>query len=178
MIAASSSADYHPQMSLVREKIQPLVDSGTADYGAAVTFVGGDWNFLAKGESRVMLHKPKDNKTLHNDYVFFPNLWSDILRESIELQQWGLTHFDQSTMSTSRIDRLYISTPAWALANVNALGSTSTSPHNLYGEGVSDHAPVLYGLHPPKVRHHGIQPIGREIFESKWFTEFHDDLVT
>lgn len=68
------------------------------------------------------------------------------LGSMVEIQQTLPTYFTPTSLTCSRIDRVFTSTPGWILTLVCASASLLARPRQLHEEGVSDHAPVSPSL--------------------------------
>ena len=137
-------------MAVVERTIRSLIDDGIARYKEVMTLLAGDMNFLAPGEHRLLIEKPRDLLHARNDHSFHDATWGRIFEGMVELQQQSHTHYDHASLSLSRIDRLYMAAPPWIIANVVWKATIMCQPQLLFDEGISDHAPVLFMLTPPK----------------------------
>ena len=54
-------------MMLVESSIRPLIDQSLSSYSNTITFVAGDWNFLANGDARLVINNPFDDLNASND---------------------------------------------------------------------------------------------------------------
>ena len=70
-------------------------------------------------------------------------LWGQILEGWTEVIQPFPTHFDAKGNSCSRIDRAWVCGPSSLLIKLRVMSFVISSPEELFGEGLSDHAPLV-----------------------------------
>ena len=139
------------------------------DPSSFVAFVQGDFNFISHGESRFFA--ANQTRRSESNSGTMCRRWHDVLDGFVELKQESPTHFVPSSMSLSRIDRVYTSAPSWMVASLHVNGSVIDPPQVLFQKRISDHSPVLtrIAVHAPKPR--GEQPIPHEVAASPQFAE-------
>ena len=70
-------------------------------------------------------------------------LWGKILEGWTEVIQPFPIHFDASGNSCSRIDRAWVFGPSSLLIKLRVMSFVISSPEEYFGEGLSDHAPLI-----------------------------------
>ena len=73
-------------------------------------------------------------------------LWKGILAKATEIAQPMPTHFDFASKSCSRIDRCWAFGPSNLLIKLQVRSHVVGTPEEYYGNGLSDHAPVVVSL--------------------------------
>ena len=58
------------------------------------------------------------------------------------IEQGDATRFDNGSLSTSRLDRLYTSIPPWALLVCDVSSATLLDPRQAHDKKLSDHSPA------------------------------------
>ena len=94
-------------------------------------FVGGDFSFHAPGEAPIKLASPQRAETsapLVAPPGPYQSTWQSILCRLTEVEQGDARRFDHGSLSTSRLDRLYTSIPAWALLNCEVSAAAALRP--------------------------------------------------
>ena len=84
-------------------------------------------------------------------------LWGQILEGWTEVIQPFPIHFDASGNSCSRIDRAWVCGPSSLLIKLRVMSFVISSPEDLFGEGLSDHAPLVLSFGK-------VDPIGNTSF--------------
>ena len=105
------------------------------------------------------------------------SVFQNVLDSMVEIQQTLPTHFTPASLTCSRIDRVFTSTPGWILTSVCASASLLAQPRELHDEGIDDHAPVAASLTLRRSLPKDQQPIPRFVIESTHFKKRHDELV-
>lgn len=95
----------------------------------------------------------------------------------VEFQQTAPTHFSPVSLTCSRIDRIYTTTPGWILTSVWTSAVLSAQPRDLHESRISDHAPVSACMSLKRRLPKELQPIPKYVAESMHFKKRHDELV-
>ena len=77
-------------------------------------------------------------------------LWNSILNSLIELHQPHPTHFVAETLSLTRLDKGYTTTPGSLRIKMGIAASIVESADNLAYRGISDHSPVGFSCSAPE----------------------------
>ena len=80
-------------------------------------------------------------------------LWKGILAMGTEIAQPMPTHFDFANKSCSRIDRAWAFGPSNFLIKLQVRSHVVGTPEEYYGNGLSDHAPLIVSLGPMDLVH-------------------------
>ena len=140
----------------------------------------GDWNFLAPGESQMSIASPVSCTSaadVGSTCSRYQQLWQAVLDLMVEFQQVAPTHFSPASLTCSRIDRIFTSTPGWIVTSVRTRASLCAQPRELHETGISDHAPVSASMTFRRQLPREKQPIPRHVAESAHFKKKHDELV-
>ena len=160
-----------PETSLVVDRILDDVNTAKRYPMTRAIVFGGDFNFHEKGEGRFHIRQPgKRYDTNHNDRAC-SGPWARLIDAAIELMQPDHTHITTSSMTTARLDRIYLGAPSWAMTGLSCNGSTMDTPQNVYQRSLSDHAPVQVRIAPMRCRPPSSQPIAHSVAASKFFRE-------
>ena len=138
---------------------------------SSVLFVGGDFNFLPRGEERYAVKRPPGQSGGSNNMAGNPvnSQWVEMCESLIDIQQSEPTHFHSASMSLARLDRLYTSLPASATRNCASSCVRTECPQKLHGKQVSDHAPVRAVFAAAARTPLAEQPIPVEVIDSPYF---------
>ena len=92
-------------------------------------------------------------------------LWNSILNSLIELHQPHPTHFVAETLSLTRLDKGYTTTPGSWLIKMGIAASIVESADNLAYRGISDHSPVGFSCSAPERKSSSFQNSAQRIAE-------------
>ena len=146
---------------------------------SAVVVIAGDWNFAADGDRSFAMADAEacftSSAPPHKRQHAVP--WSSVLAGCTDIHAKFMTHWSETFCSASRLDRVYVSLPVWALisaaVSASVIGDT-LSPAN---RGVSDHVPVKIVFARP-ARPAADQPVPPWICKLPCFKAFLDEIVT
>ena len=80
---------------------------------STTVLAAGDWNFLAPGEVMHSVVAPSSSPPRADSLVKvrpFQSRWQAVLNKLLELDQPEMTHYNVSSLTVARIDRIYSST--------------------------------------------------------------------
>ena len=156
------------------------VEEADGDSLRRAVWSAGDWNFLAPGETQLSIASPVACSSAPDNCSPLSSnqtTWQETLGRMTELQQSAPTRFSTSSLTCSRLDRIYTSTPGWILTSLSARAFLFAQPRELHERGVSDHAPVCAAQSMRRRLPRDLQPIPRDVIESIHFKEKHDQLA-
>ena len=143
----------------------------------SVVIVAGDFNNLARGESRHYLTHPMKAGTRTSDSTSNDNPWQQIFENFTEVHQNMPTHYVPGNSSMGRLDRIYITTPPWILQMVKATCSISESCKTLYDSGISDHSAVSMSIGLAPQLPPTLWPIPKYVFDNPEFIRVHEQIA-
>ena len=86
---------------------------------SAVVVIAGDWNFAADGDRSFAMADAEacftSSAPPHKRQHAVP--WSSALAGCTDIHANFMTHWSETFCSASRLDRVYVSLPGWALVN-------------------------------------------------------------
>ena len=138
--------------------------------GDSGVIILGDFNFSAKGDTRFHHLDPEFKIPVPaSDKSHKIAVWKTLDRMT-EIAQADPTHFCKGNGLLSRLDRIYVSTPPWALLQMQVT-CVSQDPYRLFQEGLSDHAAVtaVFATRSALPGHH--RPIPRSVTRDARFSK-------
>ena len=163
----------------ITSEISREIDSAKENPMKRTVIVAGDWNFLAPGEKQHSLAAPTRLKVAADAITpvrQHQSRWQAIIDNLTELQQTDLTHYVPGSLTEARLDRVYTTSPSWALINAGFCGSVVKSARESHETGLSDHAAVVISAKLVPALPEECRPIPRYVTDNKKFIEFHDAL--
>lgn len=124
-------------------RLASIVKHAQADPPRKVAIFLGDWNVDAPGEAPISASGERGQSRAG------PAALRAVLGKMVEAHQPRPTRADPGAGTlTSRIDRIYISTPGWLLLRMDVRAWADKDPLWLHARGISDHAPVFVRVAP------------------------------
>ena len=114
-----------------------------------ILIVTGDFNFLPPGEYRRSIADPNGTRSaVHPDSNpgQLMNVFQPVLDKLIDIAGDLDTRYDSASQLCSRLDRIYISLPAWLVTQLHFQSSVASAPHSLHDLKISDHAPAILSI--------------------------------
>ena len=157
---------------LFREINKAYTHAGRDLSASSFVVVLGDFNFVPPGE--VALRSPPSPgaaQLTSSAASADPRRWAATLAPFTEIFQPDITRFGpvrcplDPVFLGSRLDRILVSLPAWALMQLGASARLLAPAAKCYHDGVSDHAPVRCSLSTKAPLAPHLRPIPR------WITE-------
>ena len=105
------------------------------------------------------------------------NVFQPVLDKLIDIAGDLDTRYDSASQLCSRLDRIYISLPAWLVTQLHFQSSVASDPHSLHDLKISDHAPAILNISEKKYLKQEELPIPRFVFNSPLYSETLDALV-
>ena len=125
-------------------------------------FVLGDFNF-SSADMPAVKASTAELATEQSGTRPGQKAFEDALSSLVELATTTHTRFDASGNAFTALDRVFCSTPSWALVSRSVSASVLACPQRLSRDGISDHAPVeveiaIRPMLPPSQRaiHHAV----------------------
>ena len=139
--------------------------------------LAGDFNFLSPGDFPLPLSRstaPSDfpsNASPHTK-------WNLLLAPFTEIQPLEHSHFNASSDSLSRLDRIYVLAPPWVFTKLKCAGTILSDPILLHSQKISDHAPVCIRISSPSPMPKLQQPLPAFLFKTPEYRLIHDQLLS
>ena len=168
------------ELSLLCKDMAADIATANSEPSGYNCIVGGDFNF---GPHDVPTFRPELVPTAGpaNRAILTPRqgqrAFENALADATEISPTAHTHFDLKHNSFSGIDRVFVTTPPWALLAHQVCVNVHACPQQLRALAVSDHSPVTvtFRLHNQKqAQSHAIPA---SIFRDPLFKQMHDVLV-
>ena len=157
-------------LSLLLGRIRRDLELAADNPDSVLVVLAGDFNLLARGETQTRLSRPvPPSESIGVIHQASP--WDSIFGGLTELKHGADTHYTPSSDSSSRIDRIFISSPPWVILQIEPHLKLWAEPKMLHEQGISDHAPfsgTFTGKPPPPQKN---QPISKSIAGSQRFKE-------
>jgi hypothetical protein len=147
-----------------------------------MVFVMGDFNILPPGETATKLDSTFQTIGARETPQKYPETyrWEKALQGLTELHQFEPTPVrvdgDVTHLTASRLDRVYISTPAWALMQMRATARVTIPVTRCHKEKISDHAPVRTSLSCKSLLPKHMRPIPKWLAKHPIFKQVLADL--
>ena len=131
----------HLDRLFIRDRAQP---------DTSFSLLVGDVNFRADDEQRFKVGRPLAPSSLWHSTQSgtHETLWKSFLSKWCELAQPFPTHFSSDSLSSSRLDRGWLSSPTNQILNLRISASTAGTPEEFEANRISDHCPVAYYISP------------------------------
>ena len=94
-----------------------------------------------------------------------------------DIQVDGYSHYCRAANSFNRLDRIYVSWPAWVCTQLHYKACLLCNPQKQLDRGGSDHAPFEVLFSPSRPKHPKTRPIPGFLFERPEFEALHEHYV-
>jgi endonuclease/exonuclease/phosphatase family metal-dependent hydrolase len=144
--------------------------------------VMGDFNFNRDDYKGKCYFKPTTTTNQLIQHAYRPPRsgqvpLEDALKNLAEISQNHPTHFNVRDGTGTGINRVFVSTPSWALPHMRWQLRVDGCPMLMHRSGLSDHVPMTLICSDRKALPKAAQPISKEVFKHPKFLETVTELV-
>eukprot|EP00973_Karenia_brevis_P038236 5271632-Karenia_brevis.AAC.1 len=133
-------------LRIVLDRLRSDVDKNKQDTVGYIVIAAGDFNKrpadskVFSVDGAIAQHFVRGDDQLHNDPI------NVALSQLTEIAQQRPTHYDHKMHTESKIDRIAVTIPPWALRMSDVRANIGRAPYSLFKDGISDHSPVHFAI--------------------------------